>query len=114
LGRKILVVDDDPLVLEVLEMMFQDLGCEVVTTDAPDVALAKLADDQKIEILVSDINMPKMNGYELVEKARQIREDLKVIMLSGREPDAREYPYLRKPFSRDALLRTMERTTGLC
>jgi CheY-like chemotaxis protein len=58
--------------------------------------------------------MPGMNGYELVERAKQARDDLKVIVLSGRETDGRGFPIVRKPFRRHDLLQTMKHNTGLC
>jgi two-component system cell cycle response regulator CpdR len=114
LARAVLIVDDEPLVLEVTAAILEDLGCDVVTAANAFEALAKLAGEPRIEILITDINMPGMNGYELAERAKQAREDLKVIVVSGREADGRGFPIVRKPFLREDLSQTMERTTGLC
>ena len=71
MARTVLVVDDDPLVLDVTAEMLQDLGCNVVTAASGAEALAKLADHRHIAILITDVNMPEMNGHELVAgKAR--------------------------------------------
>jgi two-component system cell cycle response regulator CpdR len=113
-ARKVLLVDDDPLVLDVIAGMLEDLGCEVVMTTNPRLALDLLAGDEGLKILITDINMPEMNGYELAEKARRAREDLKVIVLSGRETDDRGLPMIHKPFLQEDLARVMEHTTGLC
>jgi two-component system cell cycle response regulator CpdR len=114
LARLVLVVDDEPLVLAITASMLEDLGCEVVTaTNAPE-ALATLSADPRVEILITDINMPGMDGYELVEKAKRVREELAVILLSGREPDGSGFPLIRKPFSESDLKRTMAQHTGLC
>ena len=56
--RVVLVVDDEPLVREVTATMLDDLGCETVTAASGKEALEKLTTDQRIEILVTDINMP--------------------------------------------------------
>jgi two-component system cell cycle response regulator CpdR len=114
LARTVLVVDDEPSVLEVVADMLADLGCNVVTAHDPVEALAKLEADQRIAILITDINMPKMSGYDLAEQAKRMREDIGVILLSGRETDGRGFPIVRKPFMQADLLRTMQRTTGLC
>jgi CheY-like chemotaxis protein len=73
-----------------------------------------LSSDRRIEILITDINMPDMNGYALADAATLMHEGLKVIVLSGRESDGRGFPLVRKPFLEEDLRRTMARHTGLC
>jgi YesN/AraC family two-component response regulator len=68
----------------------------------------RLSTDERIEILITDINMPGMDGYELARAAVRMRKRLKVIMLSGREREGRE------PFLQHDLVETMKSTTGLC
>jgi two-component system, cell cycle response regulator CpdR len=72
MGRVVLVVDDDPAVLEVIANMLEDLGCEVISSTNGTDALALLAKDRRVEILITDINMPGIAGYEL-EHARYCR-----------------------------------------
>ena len=57
---------------------------------------------------------PGMDGYELARKALGVRRDLKVLLLSGREPDGQEFPLIRKPFLEEDLRRVMQQTTGVC
>ena len=71
--RLVLVVDDEPLVLDVTAAMLEDLGCEVITAASGNDALHKLSMNGRIEILITDINMPGMHGYELAEKAKRMR-----------------------------------------
>ena len=113
-SRFVLVVDDEPLVLDVTASMLEDLGCEVITAANGNDALYKLSMDGRIEILITDINMPGMDGYELAEKAKRVREGLKVIALSGREQDASGIPLIRKPFLAQDLKAVMAQRTGLC
>jgi two-component system cell cycle response regulator CpdR len=110
----VLLVDDEPLLCEVIASMLKDFGCEVITASSGKDALEKLSDDRRIEILITDINMPGMDGYELADKATQMRGRLSVIVLSGREGDGGGFPLVRKPFSAQDLRRTMARHTGLC
>jgi predicted DNA-binding ribbon-helix-helix protein len=112
--RMVLVVDDEPLVLAVTASMLADLGCEVVTSANGSDALDKLAADQSIRILITDITMPGLSGYELAERALRLRPGLQAILLSGRETDGRGLPLLRKPLLQADLTRVMRETTGLC
>ncbi len=114
MSRVVLVVDDEPLVLDVTATMLEDLGCEVLTAGNADEALDKLFNDQRIEVLITDVNMPGMNGFDLAKAAVRGRERLKVIMLSGRDQDGCGFPLVRKPFMAQDLKRTMARYTGLC
>ena len=85
-----------------------------VTASTAIEALSKLSADRQISILITDVNMPGMNGYELAETASRKRSGLQVIVLSGRETEGHVFPILRKPFAQEDLQRTMQRTTGLC
>jgi two-component system cell cycle response regulator CpdR len=112
--RRVLVVDDDPDVLEITAGMLEDLGCDARTASTGAEAITKLKTDRLIDILITDINMPGMSGYELAQHARQIRANLHVILLSGRETDAHGLPLIRKPFLQPDLKRVMSQTSGLC
>lgn len=114
MAHLVLVVDDDPNVLEVITEMLHDLGCEVISATGGNDALEKLSDNTRISILITDINMPGMDGHELAERARRIRPELKVLQLSGREPRRGGLPMIRKPFSEEDLALVMQQTTGLC
>jgi two-component system cell cycle response regulator CpdR len=86
----------------------------VVTAERGPDALAKLALDERIEVLITDIQMPGMDGYELVAKAKRERPALQAIVCSGRAVSKNGLPLIRKPFSREDLARTMARETGVC
>lgn len=110
----VLVVDDDASVLEVIAAMLEDLGCDVVSAKNGLDALDRLRRNDRISILITDINMPGMDGHELAERATRLRPELKVLQLSGRERRRDGYPMIRKPFSAQDLANTMQQTTGIC
>jgi CheY-like chemotaxis protein len=112
MGRRVLVVDDDALVLEVTVAMLEELGCDVLQAHSGNDALEKIADDPSIEILIADINMPGLSGTELAQRARSFRDQLPVILLSGRESDSHGYPLIRKPFQRADLQRVVAEKAG--
>ncbi|WP_244464224.1 response regulator [Bradyrhizobium japonicum] len=86
MSHTVLVVDDDPGVLDVIVGMLEDLGCEVTSAQSGPDALDRLRQNENISILITDINMPGMDGHELAELTKQLRPELKILQLSGREP----------------------------
>jgi two-component system, cell cycle response regulator CpdR len=95
----ILLVDDDPGILGVGAMMLEDCGCVVLTAASGGAALAKLKDNPEISHLLTDVQMPGMNGYELAHRATTIRPGLEVIVTSGTDRMGRGFVFLPKPFS---------------
>ena len=114
MGRKVLIVDDEPMVLETVASLLADLGCVVETASNGTEALDRLGSDPHIDILIADINMPDLDGRKLAFRAKQMRPELKVLLLSGRENDGYGFPLIRKPFLEFDLTRAMKETTGLC
>jgi CheY-like chemotaxis protein len=94
--------------------MLEDLGCEVVAQTRAQQALDLLRRRPDIAALITDVNMPDVDGYELARAAKEVRPHLKVLMLSGRPQEPRGYPLLCKPFSEKDLAKVMETTTGRC
>jgi CheY-like chemotaxis protein len=74
-ARTVLLVDDEALVLESTADMLVSLGCEVIMAGNGTEALAKLKADGRIEILMTDINMPGLGGFELAEIAKRLGRD---------------------------------------
>jgi CheY-like chemotaxis protein len=77
-------------------------------------ALAELKADNRIDILMTDINMSGLDGFELAEIAKRLRPGLHVILVSGVEADGHGMPFIRKPFQESDITRVMSQTTGLC
>jgi two-component system, cell cycle response regulator CpdR len=114
MARVVLVVDDEPLIRQLTLSMLEDLGCEVVTAECGAGALERLLTDGRIEIMITDVQMTGMDGYELAARAHRERPALQVIFCSGRGNPRDGRTFIHKPFTQEDLARTMARTTGLC
>ena len=108
-----LIVDDEWLILEFAKDALAELKCEVITASGAAEALRALRTDQRIDLLITDIQMPGMGGAELVERAKEMRPTLKVIMTSGRGQAPTGIPFLGKPFGLDDLVRAVKHHIGL-
>ena len=82
---RLLIVDDEPLILENLYVLFReadDMELEVYRAESAEKALSVM-DDVAIDILITDIMMPGMNGLELQARAIERLPDIKVIVLTS-------------------------------
>ena len=81
---KILVIDDDEIVRQVLEMLLKDLGYEVISSNDPYEAISIFdLNKDSIDLVISDMIMPKLNGKELFYRIKEIKKNLRFILLSG-------------------------------
>jgi len=112
--RRALVADNDPLTVELIASMLQEIGCETVTARSGTEALGRLADERTVDLLIADIEMPGLSGIELAKRARSFRPEIPILLVSGAAADGRGFPFLQKPFSRSDLRRVMAETTGAC
>jgi CheY-like chemotaxis protein len=78
----ILVVDDNPLLVNVISEIFKECGCRVRTASDGFAALATIR-DRVPDILISDLNMPRMSGFELLSIVRRRFPAIAVIAMSG-------------------------------
>jgi DNA-binding NtrC family response regulator len=83
-GQHIVFVDDEPAICGVTEHVLQTLGYRVTTYTDPMVALESFKKDPKaVDLLLSDVNMPGMNGVELAKRFLTLRRELPVLLISG-------------------------------
>jgi DNA-binding NtrC family response regulator len=83
MGKKVLIVDDDSVVVETLEDALKRKGYEEVITATSGEEAFQLVKKEKPGLILLDIIMPKMNGIETLREIRKIAPDLEVIMLTG-------------------------------
>jgi PAS domain S-box-containing protein len=81
-GRRILVVDDDLGVCRSLEEILEAVGCSVETASDGAEALARVG-STRFDLVLSDVVMPKMDGYELYTALRKLRPELPVLMMTA-------------------------------
>jgi PAS domain S-box-containing protein len=99
---RVLLVDDEPLVLESTAAMLSDLGYEVQTADSAEAALASLSRGAVPVVVVTDHAMPGMTGAELAARLARDRPGLPVILATGHAgpwDDAVGPPRLAKPYT---------------
>jgi PAS domain S-box-containing protein len=80
---KVLVVDDDGLILMNTAALLEDLGHEVIEANSGEMALEYLRRHGEIDILITDQAMPTMTGTQLADLATELRGDLPIILASG-------------------------------
>lgn len=93
LKRRIFVVDDEPDVAFTVKSILESSSFEVASFVDADFALKKFRSG-RFDLTILDIRMPKMNGFELYVKLKDIDEQLKVIFLSALS-DLRNYSVLK-------------------
>jgi PAS domain S-box-containing protein len=105
----ILLVDDDPDVRAVAAAMLREAGHTVIEAGSGGAALERLVETvPRIGLLIADLAMPGMNGFELARAARQERPDLPILFVTGfadmtRAEDADHQTVLQKPFRAEEL-----------
>jgi hypothetical protein len=120
-GTTILLVEDDEIMRSLTRQLLQEHGYTVVEADDGKSALEWAeSHPQPVDLLLTDVVMKRMSGPELVERLHASRPALKIVYMSGytgeliaeREMLHRGITLLEKPFSRTALLNTIQATLG--
>ncbi|WP_245857673.1 response regulator transcription factor [Mumia flava] len=126
-SARLLVVDDDPSILDLLASSLRFAGFEVSTAADGRAALAAVRDLPDLDLVVLDVMMPELDGFEVLKRMRSEHVDVPVVFLTARDATADRVAgltaggddYLVKPFSLDelvarvqAVLRRTRRGTG--
>ena len=106
-GSIILVVEDDAIVRMLIVDVLEELEFKVLEADGSEQALETLKDlDQQIDLMMTDVGLPVMDGCELANQARALRPDLPILFASGYAEKIevpRDMHVIGKPFSIDQL-----------
>ncbi|OPA89530.1 hybrid sensor histidine kinase/response regulator [Pseudomonas fluorescens] len=82
-GETVLIVEDDPAVRVLVCAVLKELGYAYVEAGDANAAVPIIESEQRIDLLISDVGLPGMNGRQLAEIGRQIRPELKVLFITG-------------------------------
>ncbi len=112
---KVLAVDDDDLVLSVMVQSLEELGFDTISALGGRSALALLDSGEPIDLLVTDVRMPRVSGMDVASAVRQKSQSLPILFVTGfsaqfvdsnRNPDP-HVALLRKPYTLAALKNTV-------
>jgi CheY-like chemotaxis protein len=110
----ILVVDDDPLVLENAAALLEDLGHTAVQAESGEVALSQLLRRGSFDLLITDQGMPSMTGLQLIERIRRDQPLQPIILATGYAELPQSVPasirVLNKPFDQLTLAKVIAET----
>ena len=112
----ILIVDDEKNYLVILEALLAPEGYEIITEDNATNAL-RLIREADLDLVITDMRMPGMNGMELLEEAKKVDPELPVIMMTAygtiekavEAMKKRAYDYITKPFRNEELKLTVKK-----
>lgn len=115
--KKILVVDDELIMRDLLTDFFEMMDYEVTSAKDGSVAWEMLSGEEEanFDIVISDINMPKMGGIELFKNIREKYPEMPIILMTGygidkvRQDVEKAEGFLAKPFELDELLELVEK-----
>ena len=111
-GETVLIVEDEPSILKPAKRILERLGYVVLETATPNRAVEIAGRHSgEIQLLITDVVMPEMNGRELYERLQAFYPDLKILFMSGYTTDAIAHRgvldvgvnFIRKPFSKQDL-----------
>jgi putative two-component system response regulator len=116
--HKLLVVDDDPYILESISSLLMEFGYTVYTSQNADNAM-KMVQEIDLDLVLTDIKMPQVTGIELLQKIHAHNQQIPVILMTAfAELDVAvdaikkgAFDFITKPYNPDYLLHSLEKAT---
>ena len=112
----VLCVDDEPVTLRLVSRILEDVGMDPESAGDPVAALATF-DGGSFDLVLTDIRMPGMNGFQLARELCQLRPDVSIVLMSSFEINKEEFnkvlpstevaAFITKPISKNLLLDTV-------
>jgi DNA-binding NtrC family response regulator len=112
----ILIVDDDPIILDIVEEQVSYFGYQTIAVSCGKAALKEAEKHARIDLLLTDIIMPGMDGVDLARQLIAFHPETRVLFMSGYTrpsmaqygiPDS-EYGFMEKPFGTNTLISKIE------
>ena len=115
----ILLIDDAPLILDLMEDMLEDLNCPVLRSGSG-LGVTTILDQENIAVVFCDVSLPDINGVNVLQMIKQHTPEIQVIMISGQQNfdvarqvlRERALDYLVKPFSQEEVLQVARQGIG--
>ncbi len=100
--QTVLIVNDDPQILRLARVMLGPQNVKVLAVPRPSDAL-RICGDESVDVLISDISMPEMDGIKLAERVFKLHPRVSVLLISGEVGEAPvvkggRVRFLKKPF----------------
>lgn len=104
--KQVLLIEDDPTIVELLQIHLNDLNCHTAVANAGDTGL-QFAKNQKFDLIILDIMLPNIDGIEVCQKIRALNINTPILMLTAKAEEIDKVlglevgadDYLTKPFS---------------
>jgi CheY-like chemotaxis protein len=109
---RVVVVDDEDLVRLPVVAILQDAGADIVEFASPSQALADFAGLPCIDLVLTDVNMPDMDGVTFAQLLRTRHPHVPVIFMSGQGRPPGAAHFIAKPFGQADLLTAIGRVLG--
>ena len=122
--KRILIAEDDPSILKMTKLRLEHEGYEVITAQDGAAALVEAAAKPQVHLILLDIKLPKLNGYDVCEtlKHQSATSKIPVIIFSASESQLQRLAdrcievgaidWIKKPFQTQALLRKIHHVLG--
>jgi two-component system, cell cycle sensor histidine kinase and response regulator CckA len=112
----VLIIDDDGAVRQLVKLILQQKGYEVLlASNGLEGLMVYSTYHSRIDLVLTDIDMPEMNGIELANRIRDREPSKNILLMSGRpvgDPQRPDVPILPKPFRPDQLIDAVEAALG--
>ena len=98
MSKRILVIDDEEMVLNTIKLIFEDMGYDVITHQDPLTGMNE-AINNSFDLIITDLRMPKKNGAEITEEIMSTKPDARIMILTAHPTD----PLAKKALEAGAL-----------